>query len=206
MTSRPPLRLLIDMDSIIVDLNSRWYPEINRRFGDNLTNENVTSWNIPDLSKGGQGVYDILREPGFYAGLQPLPGAIEAMRELLADPRYTVYVLSYAPNGQAFKDKSDWLRQWLPELNHQRVIFCYSKFLVDGDVLFDDAPHNLEEWQSAHPWGKTATIRYPYNSAYVEDRQCWWAAHRSYVAGDWQDPAGAWRRFVNWLDGFTYNH
>lgn len=201
MTSNPR-RLLIDMDSIIVDLNNQWYPEINRRFGDSLTNESVTSWDIPRLSKGGEGVYDILREPGFYAGLQPLPGAIEGMHKLLADKRYDVYILSYAPSGQALKDKSDWLARWLPELAHRHVIFCFEKSLVDGDVLFDDAPHNMKSWQDEHAFGRIATIRYPYNAEFLNRWD--YHYHTPFVAGDWTDTAAAWERFIWWLDSFTH--
>ncbi len=195
------MRILIDMDSIIVNLDEAWYPEINRRFGDELTTEKVTSWDVPSFSKGGQAIYSILKEPGFYASLKPLPGAIEGMRELLADPRYEVFILSYAPNAQAFKEKADWLAQWLPELEFRRIIFCYAKWLVQGDVLFDDAPHNLRDWQDAHPWGQTATIRYPYSES--EESTLKHRFRPPFVAGDWTGTAAAWRRFLWWLDSFS---
>lgn len=76
-------------------------------------------------------------QPGFFIGLKPIEGAIEAYRKLHA--QYDVYILSAASwsNPAACAEKIEWVNQYLPEA-YKRVIFSHNKHLCQGDYLIDD--------------------------------------------------------------------
>lgn len=116
--------LYIDMDNTLVDFASAF----------------------PRLAPG---VYDAYPEkddiPGIFALMDPMPGAIEAVRELAA--LFDVYVLSTAPwdNPSAWQDKVAWVRDQFgagPESPlYKRLILSHHKHLNRGEFLVDDRPH-----------------------------------------------------------------
>lgn len=77
---------------------------------------------------------------GFYQKLQPLPGAIKAMKSLYASSVYTPYILT-APstrNPFSYTEKRVWVEDWLGYALVDRLIICSHKGLLKGDVLIDD--------------------------------------------------------------------
>jgi hypothetical protein len=84
--------------------------------------------------------------PGIFALMDPLPGALEAYRELAA--RFDTYVLSTAPwhNASAWHDKVLWVQQHLgltsETVAYKRLILSHHKNLNRGDFLVDDRSAN----------------------------------------------------------------
>ncbi|GAB6932238.1 5' nucleotidase, NT5C type [Calditerricola satsumensis] len=153
--------LLIDMDSVIVDLMAEWYARYNRDYGDNLTVARATSWDATTYVKPecGAKIYDYLREPGLFAGLKPLPHAIEVLERL--SRRYEIFIVTASPSAIAYAEKEAWVQRHLPFLGRERLIFAHRKEMIRGDLLFDDAPHNLRRFQAT---GRIAVaMDYPYN-------------------------------------------
>jgi hypothetical protein len=91
-----------------------------------------------------EGHYD--DAPGIFALMDPLPGALEAYRELAA--RFDTYVLSTAPwhNASAWRDKVLWVQQHLgltsETVAYKRLILSHHKNLNRGDFLVDDRSAN----------------------------------------------------------------
>lgn len=82
--------------------------------------------------------------PGFFQDLEPLPGAIEAVKSLIDDDRYDVYILT-APsymNPYCYMDKRIWIEKYFGIDFCKRLIICYYKNLLDGDILIDDSEKN----------------------------------------------------------------
>ena len=110
-------RIYVDMDNTLCDFSSR-------------------SDEMKALSKGTllypQSQY------GFFASLEPLPGAIDAYRELEA--HYEVYILT-APsylNPLCYTEKRVWVGQYLGLETTKNLIICKRKGLLKGDYLIDD--------------------------------------------------------------------
>lgn len=75
---------------------------------------------------------------GFFASLDPIPGAIESYRAL--EQRYEVYILT-APsylNPLCYTEKRVWVEQHLGLATTPRLIICKRKGLLKGDYLIDD--------------------------------------------------------------------
>ena len=98
--------------------------------------------------------------PGIFSLMDPMPGAVEAVREL--SEHYDVYILSTAPwnNLTAYSDKIQWLTKHFGDLFKKRVIVTHCKNLCDGDYLVDDrAKNGASEFPGE--WVQFGTERYP---------------------------------------------
>ena len=110
--------LYLDMDNVLVDFPS----------------------GIEGIDKATQQQYkDRLDEvPGIFALMDPMPGAVEAYKELSG--LFDTYILSTAPweNPSAWSDKLAWVKKYLGEPAYKRLILSHHKNLNSGHFLVDD--------------------------------------------------------------------
>ena len=152
--------ILVDMDSVIVDLMSEWHRRYNEDYGDDLTVDRLLTWETERYVKPecGLKIYDYLDEPGLFLNLRPLPGAIESLRRL--HERFDIVIVT-SSRMNAYAEKEQWVERHLPFIGRKNLIFAHRKELIRGEMLFDDAPHNLLAFQQT---GRTAVaMDYPYN-------------------------------------------
>ncbi|RID84018.1 5'(3')-deoxyribonucleotidase [Peribacillus asahii] len=152
--------LLIDMDSVICDLMSDWHDRYNKDYDDNLTVDRLKCWNSEKYVKPECGIkiYDYLKEPGLFSRLKPLPHAVEVLKRLCKD--YEILIVTSSVSS-AFAEKEIWVEKHLPFIGKHNMIFTHRKNMIVGDLLFDDAPHNLKEFAAT---GRLAVaMDYPYN-------------------------------------------
>ena len=114
--------LYIDMDNVLVDFPS----------------------GIEKISKETQLEYEgrLDEVPGIFALMQPLKGSLEAFRKL--SEHYDTYILSTAPwrNSSGWSDKNEWVKKYLGDVAHKRLILSHHKNLNMGDYLIDDRTAN----------------------------------------------------------------
>lgn len=125
--------LYIDMDNVLVDFKS----------------------GIARLTEGQQEEYegDLDEVPGIFSLMEPMPGAIEAFKQL-AD-KYDTYILSTAPweNPSAWSDKLIWVKKYLGSPAYKRLILSHNKNLNAGDFLIDDRDANgADKFKGEHIW------------------------------------------------------
>lgn len=152
--------LLIDMDSVICDLMTEWHRRYNEDYDDNLSVEKLQCWKTEKYVKEACGtkIYEYLDEPGLFLNLQPLPGAIDVLHRL--SNQFDIFIVS-SSTTYAFTEKELWVEKHLPFIGKHHLIFTHRKDMIRGDVLFDDAPHNLVAFKKT---GRTAiAMDYPYN-------------------------------------------
>lgn len=115
-------RLYIDMDNVLVDFKS-----------------GIDACD-PDTQAKYEGKLDEV--PNIFSKMKPLAGAIESF-ELLSN-LYDTYILSTAPwnNPSAWSDKLIWVKKYLGERAHKRLILTHHKNLNQGDYLIDDRTNN----------------------------------------------------------------
>ncbi len=85
--------------------------------------------------------------PGFFRNLQPVPGALEAVRALMQSGRYDVQILTQpvAESPLSYLEKAQWIWMWIPELGH-KINMGQDKSLFRGDFLIDD---NAAKWRDS---------------------------------------------------------
>lgn len=137
------LTILFDADDTVENLSDCWIAMLNERYGTSVTPEDVHGWDIslafPTLTK--EQVFGVLHDDELWRRITPIPGSVEVLQKLYDEGHqlYMVTVSSY----HTCKTKVERLLELFPFLDWKHIIFACNKQMVRGDVLIDDAPHNL---------------------------------------------------------------
>lgn len=139
------LTILVDMDDTLENLCEVWVGYLNETYGTDVKLEDVTQWDMtkvfPTLNRNE--IFDVLTEEALWERIEPLPGAVEYLKKLIDDGHKIVIVTSASPETVSLK-LNKVLFKYFPYLTYKDVIITSQKQMVIGDVLVDDAPHNLE--------------------------------------------------------------
>lgn len=133
-------RLYFDMDGVIVDFDS------------------ALKLQSEETLKEYEGREDEI--PGLFGQMQPIPGALEAVRKL--NERYDCYILSTAPwgNPSAWSDKVIWITRYLDDVFHKKMVITHCKHLRKGDILIDDRDkHGVRDFEGE--WIHFGSERFP---------------------------------------------
>lgn len=155
-------KIVLDLDSIVVDLMPAWLNDYNARFNDNATMDTFLSWDMHKYVKGGKAIYGFINVPGFFRHLPFVPGAEAAVKELVARG-HEIWLVSSAVFPCNYPDKVEWVAQYLPMIPKRQLAIMDAKEQIHADILVDDGPHNAEAYKKAHPNAKVMTLRYLYN-------------------------------------------
>jgi 5'-nucleotidase len=139
------LTIAVDMDEVLADTLGHMLALYNRKFDADVQADAMHGTELADIvpAERRAWVLGMLHEPGFFAEIPPMPGALKAMERLCRE--YRVYVASAAMEFPgSFGDKMDWLKRHLPWVPVSRYIFCMEKFVLDVDYLIDDTPSHFE--------------------------------------------------------------
>jgi 5'-nucleotidase len=165
------------MDGVIAD----WKGGIEFNLmgtGEDLSILDWTRWEGVRVDAGPEAsalVARAMATPGFYWHLEPIEGAVEALRAL--DRHHDVWLCSTpdSTNPSCASDKLDWAEHHLGAIWRKRVILTHDKTLVRGDILIDDKP---EVTGDADPEWVHVLFDQPYNQ-HVEGKA---------VISQWRDP------------------
>lgn len=112
-------------------------------------------------------ISEIMNDPGFYARLEPIYGACEALIQMVEDGHEVILVTSpWLTNPTCITDKFKWVEDWLGADWTERLIITKDKTHVAGDILIDDKP---EIKGTATPSWEHVLFAQPYNQ-YVTDK------------------------------------
>lgn len=156
------LTILVDMDDTVENLCETWVEFLNETHGTTVHKDDIHDWDMskafPTIEK--QQVYDPLFNENMWKMVTPLPGAVEYLKRLIDDGHKVVIVTASHQNTVAMK-LNNVLFRYFPYLTTSDVIITSQKQLVCGDVMIDDAPHNLV---GGNYYGILVTA--PHNRAY----------------------------------------
>lgn len=151
-----------DMDEVVADLLTGWLHLYNLKWGDTLTKEEITDWDVRKFVRKecGSKAYDILRDPKLYPfNVEPIEGAKAGILRLRSMGYRVVFVTSCVVGS--VDAKMGWLA-------HHRLIdrgatpkdfiAAKDKALINAELLIDDGPHNI----AAFP-RHTILFSQPYN-------------------------------------------
>lgn len=188
------LTILVDLDSITANLQEKWYEAYNKEYNDNITCDDILTWDTHLYVKKecGKSIYKYFT-PQLFASLNPIAGAIPALKALVNTGHEVVFVTA---SPQFCADaKFAWVKKHCPFI--KEVIMAHKKYLIQGDVLIDDSPSNIRTYREHHPNANIFTIAYPYNKAV--------AKHTDLRLGSWKNPEVAWKGFVEAIEELSYN-
>lgn len=140
------LTILVDMDDTLENLCETWVEFINKKYGTATTTDDITDWDItkafPTLTKNQ--IFAPLNEEALWERVKPLPKAYENICKLRDDGHRVFVVTASNPESVSIK-LNKVLFRYFPFFTYNDVIITSCKQLISGDVLVDDAPHNLKD-------------------------------------------------------------
>lgn len=138
-------RILLDMDDVITSTNLEFASYYFRKHGVLFPIGNITDWSFwPDKS-----IYtEIFEQPDFMNRMKPKKDAVEVIREFIEEGDVDIFIVTHCLSVQSFQVKLDWIAKYMPFFPLERVVSIREKSAIWGDVLLDDAPHNILEWES----------------------------------------------------------
>lgn len=146
------LTILLDMDDVLNNQNEVWVDTLNHRYGRNVTAEDITGW---DMRLAFPGLNDEELYGPAYRG--------ELVQYMMAPEDAVTYTKMWHANGHDLyvvtstsvenaDSKTQWLFRNYPWFDRDCFIMCHHKNLIFGDILVDDALHNLKDmkWMGAN--------------------------------------------------------
>jgi 5'-nucleotidase len=179
------MRILCDMDGVVMDGMSSWLGMYNRDYNDSLKFDDIVSRSIEKYVKPecGKGIYKYLRVKGFYRQARPYPEAQEGIQKLLNTENDIWFVATPAPDAEYFMHETrEWVEEYYPQIGPKKIIFCLDRGIINGHVLIDDVFENFNGFSGAkvlfeRPWNQHITRA---RLSDINDPQC-------AKTGNWDD-------------------
>ena len=139
------LTILVDFDDTLNNFCEVLVDTLNKMFGTSVHHNDVKEWDLrksfPTLTESQ--IFIPTYFPDFWRRVSPPPGAVEYLKKMIDDGHKIVVVTATHPSKVGMKIMQVLLRDF-PYLTYKDVIISSQKQLIKGDILIDDAPHNLE--------------------------------------------------------------
>lgn len=135
--------ILVDMDGVLVNFVGTWKKLWNAKHPDRLITDDPTVFPLEDAYSGIASVEEVLEifdTPDFFLSMEPMPGAIEAFKQM-QESGLELFICS-APTSRSTShaQKIDWVEMHLGREWVRKTILAKDKTLVQGDYLIDDNP------------------------------------------------------------------
>jgi 5'-nucleotidase len=183
------MRLLVDMDGVITDFNKLCWD----KFEDEWHGMSLKFPRPEELVEFyAEDTYDdeefknvmqgINQEPGFFLELEPMAGAIDALKDLEKDFEVFICTAPLLENATCCNDKLEWVHQHLGYEWTRRTIISKDKTVIDGDFLIDDKP--VITGIAIEPIWQRIVFDQPYNKNVV-GRRINWTNYREVLNNIW---------------------
>ena len=167
-------RIIIDMDGVLANLPLAVIEARQklRPWKTPLTIEDLIDYDL-DIPLQEQGLMKLIFSlPHFFRDIPPIIGAKEFIHSIVNSKyEYEILISTILPsdNERILHDKLEWLDEHIfvdTNLSEKNVVFSYSKKWLDGNVMIDDYPKNLKEFDGSLP----ILIDWPYNKNFDEKK------------------------------------
>ena len=138
------MRIAIDMDEVLADAHGgqrALYAEQGFEFSD----DDLRGRKLRDVASPAAvaAVERHLHQGTFFANLDPMPGAVAAVRRLCES--HEVFIATAAMEYPASCDhKVAWVMRHLPFFDLSRLVLCGDKSIIRADVLIDDHARHFD--------------------------------------------------------------
>jgi 5'(3')-deoxyribonucleotidase len=134
----------VDMDDTILWLMKEIMKDHNDRFPDHLLEYKDMiafdeSMMHPEYNK-----MNFFEKPGSFRNLEIMDEyVVDELRKINQDYDLIIVTSAFA---HSVPDKWEWLQEHLPFITKDKFITASRKYLINADILIDDAIHNVLDW------------------------------------------------------------
>ncbi|NXK79239.1 NT5C protein, partial [Amazona guildingii] len=141
------LRVLVDMDGVVADFEGAVLRGFSARFPAEPRVELAarSGFSVREQYRGlrqdlAAKVASVYESPGFFLGLDPIPGALEALQEMIRMQDTEVFICTSPLRNyeHCILEKYKWVEKHLGPEFVDRIILTRDKTVVSADLLFDD--------------------------------------------------------------------
>lgn len=155
------ISIAVDMDGVIADTETHFIQYYENESGEKFDRQDMLgvpeNLAFPDKTA----VRRYVNMPGFFRTLPRIPGAVSAVKALMAD--FDVFIVSAAMEFPlSLYEKKLWLEEHFPFISWKHIVFCGDKSIIKTDYLIDDHLKNLDNF-SGIPIMFTAAHNIHYN-------------------------------------------
>lgn len=134
------LRIGIDLDATLNNMEEKWVHRYNSDYNDNLLEWVNWAVELDVKPECGVKIFNYLKEPNFFEDSGIKPNAKDVVSWM--NNHFELYIVTAYSDYQC-KGKIAWVEKELPFFPKENVIFINNKSLLNLDYLIDDAPHNI---------------------------------------------------------------
>jgi 5'-nucleotidase len=139
-------RIAIDMDGVLADTETQYITWYYNTYGVKVSYDELVGKPEGDGFPDKTAVGKFLLTPGFFRSLPLMPGAVEAVAELMKD--FEIFIVSAAMEfPKSLSEKQEWLCHHFPFISWSNVVFCGDKSVIQADYMIDDHHKNLAKFK-----------------------------------------------------------
>lgn len=142
------MRIFIDMDDICVELLDEWLFHLNKISKYHKEPEDIINWDMrlayPDLTSNQ--LYGPLRDSSMWENVKSVKNAYMYLKRLIEDG-HEIYIATSSHPDSFFLKTSNCLFKLFDFLTPNQIICIHDKYLLEGDILFDDYHENLRKFK-----------------------------------------------------------
>ncbi len=173
------MRILLDMDGVLANFEQRVMDLFRERYPYRPSiplNQRTTFYVKEQYPKQDQPLLEeICNSRGFYHGIPPIEGAIDAVREM--EQKYELFICTSPARTQfCIPEKLEWIERYLGKAFTQRTIITRDKTIIMGNYLIDDKPEIKGVQQ---PTWEHIIFTQPYNLNVEGKRRLTWQNWKS---------------------------
>lgn len=142
------MKIVCDMDEVLAQFINKVLHRWNLEHKTSFNRDHINTWNM-DATLGKGSFDDVIRwmsNPDFFEMLEPVNGALSGIRHLMKSHDVMIATSLHDDVPNAYDSKKRWIKKHLPEFQMRNFFVITRKEMLDGDVLIDDAGHNVEPW------------------------------------------------------------
>lgn len=162
-------RVLLDVDGVLCDFIGRTFSDLAKYGGPAHTADDLKDWDIHHLlgTEHDALLEHIWHAKDFVTSLDPYPGAAEGIDRLRTLGHEVYFVTTAMHTAEHWVwERCHWLKKHMGARGND-ILFVAHKHIVEGDMLIDDKPSNVERWDEHHPRKLAVLWDQPWNRAAV---------------------------------------